>query len=226
MSQAGQAAPPRTIGANREVEETATARALCYAAFSELTASPHDIDALGAVRERRETAADLLPAQLLALMDEFLGSEQDMLRMSYSNLFEIGSDGPPASIREALFVTDRPATREELIRFHDYFGYQLSEEFAWIPDHLSVELELMHYLCYHEVVDVEDRLSWQLGQADFAARHLASWVPDLAARVEELAPGGFYARLLQTLADFLRADLVWQQSTIKEVPSEAGNQLK
>lgn len=222
---AGAAAEPgplRGIGAGREPEATAPQRALCYAAFSELTASPHDVEAQAAVRSRLAAAGALLPPVVLALLEEFIAADPEELKAEYSGLFEVGSQGPPAPIREDLLTGQKAGTREDLVRFYDFFGYRLDERFAWAPDHLSVELEFMHFLCYHEASDAGERLSWQLAQADFAPRHLANWVPALAAGVERLAPGVFYSRVLAALADYVASDLAWQSSTIIE-PQEAAH---
>ncbi|KAA0207978.1 MAG: hypothetical protein EDM71_05490 [Proteobacteria bacterium] len=220
---AGAAAEPgplRGIAASRDPEATAPQRSLCYAAFSELTASPHDVEAQAAVRSRLAAAGALLPPAIVVLLEEFIAADPEELKAGYSGLFEVGSQGPPAPIREDLLTGQKAGTREDLVRFYDFFGYRLDERFAWAPDHLSVELEFMHFLCYHEASDSGERLSWQLAQADFAPRHLANWVPALAAGVERLAPGAFYSRVLAALADYVASDLAWQSSTIIE-PQEA-----
>jgi DMSO reductase family type II enzyme chaperone len=203
------------VGAARDVVRTAPARCLCYAAFSELIASPHEVDARGAIAARIGAARELpFPVALDSLLAEFVAADAEALRAEYSGLFEVGSQGPPAPIREDLQTGQRAGTREDIVRFYDYFGYRLDDRFAWAPDHLSVELEFMHYLCFHEAGDSDDRLSYQLAQVDFARRHLHAWVPQLATAVAELAPGGFYARVLATLADFVARDLAWQDDTI------------
>lgn len=220
---AGAAAEPgllRGIAASRDPESTAPQRSLCYAAFSELTASPHDVEAQAAVRSRLAAAGALLPPAIVVLLEEFIAADPEELKAGYSGLFEVGSQGPPAPIREDLLTGQKAGTREDLVRFYDFFGYRLDERFAWAPDHLSVELEFMHFLCYHEASDAGERLSWQLAQADFATRHLANWVPALAAGVARLAPGVFYSRVLAALADHVASDLAWQSSTIIE-PEEA-----
>lgn len=216
MSTAAPEPATRRVLASREPEATAALRCQCYAAFSELTASPHDVDAPAAVRARLAGSGRALPAALLALLEEFLAADIEALKGEYSGLFEVGSQGPPAAIREDLLAGGRAGTREDLVRFYDFFGYRLDERFAWAPDHLSVELEFMHFLCYHEAADAAGRLSWQFGQADFAARHLANWVPQLAAAVAGLASGSYYGRVLDMLRDFVTADLAWQDSTISE----------
>ncbi|CAG0938133.1 Chlorate reductase assembly chaperone protein [Gammaproteobacteria bacterium] len=218
MNAAGGTAPAapalRSVAAGREPLLTAPRRCQCYAAFSELTASPHDVDAQAAVRARIGAGRELLPASLLALLEEFAAGDIDDLKAGYSGLFEVGSQGPPAPIREDLFTGQKAGTREDLVRFFDFFGYRLDERFAWAPDHLSVELEFMHFLCYHEFADEPERLSWQLAQADFAARHLANWLPGLAAAVARLAHGAYYSRVLEALSGYVADDLAWQSSTI------------
>jgi len=206
----------RTV-VNRQAGETAPLRCLCYAACSDLAASPHEVDPRPTLRERIGLG-DMVPyaRPLDSLLAEVAGAELARLRSEYSGLFEVGSQGPPAPIREDLQTGQRAGTREEVVRFYDYFGYVLDEKFAWQPDHLSVQLEFMHYLCFREgeVAGHPDAVSFQLAQADFSGRHLASWVPRLAANVDELAAGSLYSRVIAAVRDFIAADHEWQLTTI------------
>jgi DMSO reductase family type II enzyme chaperone len=205
------------IVSRRDAPRSAAARSQCYAAFSELTASPHEVDPAPAAAHRLGIAAGLpFPIDGFdELLREFAAADNARLRSEYSGLFEIGSQGPPAPIREDLQTGQRAGTREDIVRFYDYFGYRLDDRFAWAPDHLSVELEFMHFLCFHEGnSEPGDCLSWQLGQADFAERHLANWVPQLAGAVSKLAADSVYCRVLSTLRDFIVRDRQWQASTI------------
>ena len=209
----------RSVTASRRgAERSAAARSQCYAAFSELTASPHEVDAPPGIGDRIGVAAGLpFPiAGIDELLREFAAADAARLKSEYSELFEVGSQGPPAPIREDLHTGQKAGTREDIVRFYDYFGYRLDDRFAWAPDHLSVELEFMHFLCFHEAEQSGDRLSWQRAQADFAHRHLASWVPQLARAVSELTADSFYCRVLFALSDFIARDLEWQASTIVE----------
>ncbi len=199
---------------NRGDSELAAARCAAYAACSELIASPHDLDPRLSLREKLGIGDVLEYAKPLdACIEELSGMDLDKLRREYSGLFEVGSEGPPVAIREDLSTGQRAGTREDLIRFYDYFGYALAERYAWAPDHLSVELEFMHLLCYREASAEEDRRSFQLAQADFASRHF-SWVDAWAAEVIRLASESVYAQLAAALAEFVAADLRWQLSTI------------
>ena len=210
--------PPTRSVVNRHAAETAALRCLCYAACSELVASPHEMDPRPALRDRVGVCAAVPYASRLdPLLAEVSAAELARLRSEYSGLFEVGSQGPPVPIREDLQTGQRAGTREEVVRFYDYFGYVLDEKFAWQPDHLSVELEFMHYLCFREAgAEREaDALSFQLAQVDFTARHLR-WLPQLAANLDQLAPGSLYARVVGALRDFVLADHEWQLGTIND----------
>jgi DMSO reductase family type II enzyme chaperone len=211
MSSVAAGKPPGALRCvvNRNVAESAALRCLCYVAFSELLASPHEVDVRAGLRERAG-----LGDTLDALLAEVAAAELPQLQAEYSGLFEVGSAGPPVPIREDLQTGQRAGTREDVVRFYDYFGYVLDEKFAWQPDHLSLQLEFMHYLCFRESEQTAEVLSYQLAQLDFAERHLISWVPRFAAQVAQHAPGSLYARVVAALRDFIEEDLAWQKGTI------------
>lgn len=238
--------PTRTIRhrrlPGRDALATAGLRCMSYAGCSELVASPHDVDPRPALRERRGQVESQARARAEAraqdggeggddatacaialgpLMAEVAGTDLARLKAEYSGLFEVGSQGPPAPIREDLQTGQRAGTREEVIRFYDYFGYVLGEPFAWQPDHLSMQLEFMHYLCFREAEAGAgaEALSFQLAQLDFTERHLVSWVPQLAANVGKVAAGSLYDRVVTGVLGFIVADLAWQNETIAAADS-------
>ncbi len=203
----------------RRLSRTAGLRCACYAAWSELLASPHEVDVRENLRQKLDVVStlDTIDCTLDAVIRAYLELDIREIRRQYSGLFEVGSDGPPVPIREDLQTGQRSGTREDLVRFYDYFDYRLDQNFAWQPDHLSVELEFMHYLCYGESRDADNALSYQLAQADFSARHLVNWVPELSGKVGHIAAGTLFSNILSGLADFLLADLRWQSDSIREI---------
>lgn len=218
----------RSVATAREPAATAAGRCLMYAVFSDVIASPFDTEpaVAGDVIVPDELGLPFAPGDMEALLAEWRTADRDQLRREYSGLFEVGSDGPPVPVREDLHRNQPAGVREDIVRFYDFFGYGLSEKFAWAPDHLSVELEFMHYLIYQESRGFEpgeaassaaDLLSFQLAQHDFSERHLVNWVPELAARVGAQQPGALYARILAAMSEFLSSDFAWQQSTIVSV---------
>lgn len=208
--------PVRVVSASgRNVQQTAPARCACYALLSELACSPHDIDPRTSLRDKIGVGATLEYATGLDdLSREFVALDLDTLKLEYSALFEVGSDGPPCPIREDLQTGQRTGTREDLVRFYSYFNYTLEEKFAWAPDHLSVELEFMHFLCYREASAQTDAASSQLAQVDFSQRHLVRWVPELARSVAKVESDSVYRRVVDAIEQFLTADYAWQCGTI------------
>lgn len=219
--------PTRAVTDARNREATAPLRCGCYAVLSELLASPHDLDPRAPLRDKIGVASGLeFGAPVDAALTEYVDIELEELKRQYSGLFEVGNDGPPVPIREDLRTGQRGGTREDLVRFYGFFKYSLGERFAWAPDHLSVELEFMHFLCYREATadsdSSGDALSYQLAQFDFAERHLVNWVPGLADTVAATAPDSLYARVARVVSEFVLRDHGWQQGTI--VTDAPGNQ--
>ncbi len=216
---AGDDAPERTINAARNAAGTSPGRCVMYALFSDIAASPFDAEPAVAA-EAINTRELGLPCELTnldALLQEWRETDKEELKREYSGLFEVGSDGPPVPIREDLHRNQPAGVREDIVRFYEYFGYGLNESFAWSPDHLSIELEFMHFLCFQEAeaaAEEGDALSFQLAQLDFAERHLCNWVSELAQKVIKQQPESIYGRLLAALSEFLVKDFEWQQSTI------------
>jgi len=211
-------APERKV--TRDGITTAPGRCVMYALFSDVAASPFDAEPAIA-GEAIDIAGLGLPYELNdfePLLQRWREADKEQLKREYSGLFEVGSDGPPVPIREDLHREQPAGVREDIVRFYEFFGYGLAEKFQWSPDHLSIELEFMHYLCYQEAEESKaqdgDETSFQLAQSDFAERHLMTWVSSLAERVKQRQPDALYASLLAAMSEFLVKDFEWQQSTI------------
>jgi DMSO reductase family type II enzyme chaperone len=209
----------RSISKARNVGSSAPGRCLMYALFSDIVASPFDAEPAVA-GESFELAELGLPYELPnleVLLKEWRDTDREVLKREYSGLFEVGSNGPPVPIREDLHRNQPAGVREDIVRFYEFFGYGLEEKFAWAPDHLSVELEFMYFLCFQEADALAkdgDALSAQLAQSDFSERHLVNWVSELAAKIIEQQPDALYGNLVAMLSEFLVKDFEWQQGTI------------
>ena len=171
----------------RQSETTALPRATIYSLFSQLLSSPHELKPLSLTSD---ISFEGLPFDfnVSEMIDTYIKCDHDELRLRYSGLFEVGDDGPPVPIREDLFLAQPAKLREDIVRFYDYFGYQLDEEFQWQMDHLSIELEFMHFLIIGELRSDNDKLSFQLGQYDFLEKHLINWVPPFLQTIPESIP--------------------------------------
>jgi len=206
---------PERLVRDRDAEVTAIIRCRVYGLYSALVASPHEAD----LEQQLQDASEVLDTQpygidLDALAGAYLKYPRAQRKLEYSQLFEVGDQGPPIAVREQQQFSDLAGVRENLLRFYDFFGYTLHDRSAWAPDHLSVLLEFCGLLCYRESTVAEDRLSFQLAQSDFVSRHLLHWVPVLAERTGIVASNSIYSEVALSLNDFVTQDYAWQASTI------------
>ena len=210
------------LDTTRMTEATAVSRATAYAIFSLLISSPHEVNPRDKITDIQlsELPFDF---DLEKIMNDFSLNDEDTLKKQFSALFEIGDHGPPIPIREDLFLNQPAKLKEDLVRFYEHFGYELDEGFLWQMDHLSIQLEFMHFLAMGEFEEQKDKLSYQLGQLDFTQKHLINWVPKLAEQLSVLSKEDeIYAKISIELKTFLEHDLKWQEQTIKTIDESGG----
>ncbi len=210
------------LDTTRMTEATAVSRATAYAIFSLLISSPHEVNPRDKITDIQlsELPFDF---DLEKIMNDFSINDEDTLKKQFSALFEIGDHGPPIPIREDLFLNQPAKLKEDLVRFYEHFGYELDEGFQWQMDHLSIQLEFMHFLAMGEFEEQKDKLSYQLGQLDFTQKHLLNWVPKLAEQLSVLSKEDeIYAKISIELKTFLEHDLKWQEQTIKTIDESGG----
>ena len=210
------------LDTTRMTEATAVSRATAYAIFSLLISSPHEVNPRDKITDIQlsELPFDF---DLEKIMNDFSLNDEDSLKKQFSALFEIGDHGPPIPIREDLFLNQPAKLKEDLVRFYEHFGYELDEGFQWQMDHLSIQLEFMHFLAMGEFEEQKDKLSYQLGQLDFTQKHLLNWVPKLAEQLSVLSKEDeIYAKISIELKTFLEHDLKWQEQTIKTIDESGG----
>jgi DMSO reductase family type II enzyme chaperone len=199
--------------------QRAGARSRAYAAFAEMFEYP-DAEYFEAVRSG--ALAEALRA-VLASVDPSLveggdgdwealskaGDGEDDLAVEFTRLFDVGASGPPCPLYGGLYGGARMKTMEEAVRFYNHFGLTLSESPHELPDHLTTELEFLHFLAFREAQALEqgeDAGAYRRAQRDFLARHLGRWVPKLRAKLERESPMPFFLELVRRLESFLLAD--------------------
>ena len=210
------------LDTTRMTEATAVSRATAYAIFSLLISSPHEVNPRDKITDIQlsELPFDF---DLEKIMNDFSLNDEGTLKKQFSALFEIGDHGPPIPIRQDLFLNQPAKLKEDLVRFYEHFGYELDEGFQWQMDHLSIQLEFMHFLAMGEFEEQKDKLSYQLGQLDFTQKHLLNWVPKLAEQLSVLSKEDeIYAKISIELKTFLEHDLKWQEQTIKTIDESGG----
>lgn len=148
-----------------------------------------------------------LPADLAALADG-LASYTDF-QAEFIRLFEVGVGSPPCPLYGGLYLGGRRKVMEECTRFYNFFGLSSGGTSRELPDHLSVQLEFLHYLSFQEVAALQqegDVDSYRRAQRDFLVRQVAAWTPRLAERVQRSDGPPFYRSLCHLIASFSRRD--------------------
>lgn len=194
-------------------ERCAAARSRAYRLFAEALDYPDESlietirtgELVGALQE----ALGALDPKLLdeidwgALRD---GGQGDDLSVEYTRLFDVGVSGPPCPLYGGLYGGARMKTMEEAVRFYNHFGLTLTDKPRELPDHLTTELEFLHYLSFREAEALqrgEDAGPFLRAQRDFIDRHPGRWVPKLDERLEQQHPMPFFRELVRGLVRFL-----------------------
>jgi TorA maturation chaperone TorD len=146
-------------------------------------------------------------------------SSVETLAVEYVRLFGVGMRGTPAPPTESVYRV--PARDGGIADFvsalqREYRSMGLvSVGSAEVPDHISIEMDVMSYLCGVEAEawgSAQDRLALDtLGfEARFLKGHLAVWVPVFAKRARAADADAFYGRLIDLLHAYVvhEADLV------------------
>ncbi len=200
-----------------EEERRAAARSRAYELFALIFDYPDQAfgEAIrtGELAERiRETLRDLDPSLLEGCDWEALGDAgegEDDLAIEYTRLFDVGASGPPCPLCGGLYGGARMKTMEEAVRFYNHFGLTLSESPREMPDHITTQLEFLHFLAFREAQSLqngEDPGPFRRAQRDFAARHPGRWIPKLRERLEAQDPMRFFRELVSQLDRFLAQD--------------------
>mgnify|MGYP002624639449 CR=1 FL=1 len=138
---------------------------------------------------------------------------RDEHRRVFSNV--IALDCPPY---ETLFGNDHVFGQSyvmgDIAGFYSAFGLQLSPDIHERLDHLSVELEFMHYLAYKEsyaiLHDGKEKLHTVIeAEKKFVKEHIGRWVPLFSGMLMRKADFGFYKILADFTSDWIALDIAY-----------------
>ena len=144
----------------------------------------------------------------------------------YLRLFEVGLGVPPCPLYSGIYRGGRKSVMEELTRFYNYFGLSVEQGKGELPDHISTELEFMHFLAFKELAALrrgEDRVPYRRAQADFLERHLVSWLQTLETRLAGLDPPPFYVALTWLAGASTRTELALLRQS-RDVAPDSGQE--
>jgi TorA maturation chaperone TorD len=136
----------------------------------------------------------------------------ETLEYEYNRLF-VGPGHVPCPPYESVYRKDRPLMERGLVMgpsvadvkaMYLKGGLEISKNFRDLPDHMSVELEFMAYLCSTEsssekLVDLE---------REFFNKHIRVWYRDFLNCIIANTKSPFYLKLAHELEEFLNEESV------------------
>lgn len=192
-------------------------RSAAYANFAAAFAFP-DAEAAAAIRsgylaDSFRALLSSIHGPLAAEIDwRALGGKVDLDRLQeeFTRLFEAGPNGPPCPLIESHYRGAEMANLEELVRYYDFFGLSLPDDRQVRPDHLSTQLEFLHFLAFYEAQagdDPQAAAALARAQCDFIGRHTGAWIPMLGSALAAQDASPFFSELTRLLERFLTAEM-------------------
>jgi DMSO reductase family type II enzyme chaperone len=142
----------------------------------------------------------------------------------FVSTFDAGTGEPPCPAYEGVYREglERTALMLRVASFYQHFGLKMStaEGRREAPDHLSTELELMHFLTFKEgqarLEGNRDLLAGYLrAQRDFLQQQLSQWLPAFVARLESACPVPFYVAMGRLVAHVVELEQDFVASALK-----------
>jgi DMSO reductase family type II enzyme chaperone len=205
------------ISHNMEEADCAAIRSTAYRLFAAMFEYPDD-GRLALLREGfpvtelqhviTAVTPDLAAETDWDALDRIGGGEE--LQVEYTRLFDAGPSGPPCSLHEGAHQPSRMGTLEDLVRFYNFFGVSRAEEPNDLPDHLSTELEFLHYLSHNEAVlcrEDHNPADYRRAQRDFLLHHPGQWIARLKNKLVDNGAEDFFLELARLLDGFLNRDV-------------------
>ncbi len=204
------------------VASRAVARACIYQLLSQALIYPDD-DVVAAMVETdlpqaREATAFLpvdLDPELAAFGDQMTDTNASELKSLHGHVFShvVSADCPPC---EALYtakeIFQETSELADIAGFYKAFGLTLAESER--VDHISVELEFMHFLTYKEAYaqthhDPAKARFCRETQRKFVRDHLGRWSAHFARLLDQKADGGYYSCLALLLEKFVSSEVAF-----------------
>ena len=148
--------------------------------------------------------------------DEFLSLKDisyENFEAEYISSFEANIPQPKCSLYEGHYRKQigRNNVLLELKAFYKNFGLEKAEIFKDSEDHISIELEFMHFLIFKEwqsTTQLEiDKVPYLNCQSDFVDRHLSKWIFEFCKNVKKNVKLGFFLILSNITSELVKSDI-------------------
>lgn len=153
---------------------------------------------------------------LRALMPVLASCSPDQLAAQYVGVFghTMSKECPPYETEYGqAHIFQKSQTLADIAGFYQAFGLELEPSFKDRLDHISAEMEFMHFLCLKEAYALATGHAeahtavCREAQAKFLGEHVGQWVLEFACRLERKAEGGVYSLLGQLTQAFVTYEL-------------------
>ncbi len=155
-----------------------------------------------------------LTADARRLREDYAAEGHDALLLDYTRLF-LGPDHIIAKPYGSVWLEGDNTIMGEstmaVLELYKEGGFDMSEEFREVPDHIAVELEFLYLLIYREnEAHRNGELEALQAKADLRKRfldeHLGRWVGPFTAVVGAGAQSGFYRQLAEFTGRFVNME--------------------
>lgn len=148
----------------------------------------------------------------------FAAQDLQTLLVDYTRLF-IGPSQPRAMPYASFWLTDDQSMRHEatmaVLDFYALGGFDVSEDFRELPDHVAAELEFLYLLTFtHNQAqaaqfgdNADDSLAANALHRRYLDEHLSTWMGSFAAAVKSGADTAFYRELAELTEKFVRMEV-------------------
>ena len=159
--------------------------------------------------------SDRLPKRIAAKLDLFnasLGADgRTLYELEYLRVFShvcAADCNPCETAYTAKHIFQASQKMANITGFYQAFGLEAGGE---RPDHISVELEFLSFLCYRESVEQTRSRRFEVhsirrGQKVFLERHLGKWVGTFCVLLQHKARSGPMHRLGALLHEAMRSE--------------------
>ncbi|MBI2288258.1 MAG: molecular chaperone TorD family protein [Chloroflexi bacterium] len=139
-------------------------------------------------------------------------SKSEELSLEYTRLFR-GPVKAKAYPYESMYIEGgmMGTSTLDVLRRYGEAGVAIEEGFKDLPDHISAELEFMHYLCRRELdalqrgADDEAR-RFRDRQQSFLREHLNKWVPRFTSLIQQYAAMPYYLTIAEITREFIKGE--------------------
>lgn len=131
----------------------------------------------------------------------------DELSVEYTRLFINSFSGVLAPPYESVYLEEGRVMGDlsrNVVAFYNRAGLDLEKDFSDLPNHISVELELMSHLIEREIEENYD-VYFEL-EREFFKKHLQTWVFGFFERIERYYEIDFYLEIKNISKKFLEKE--------------------